>query len=231
MSAPSSRSVGAWAWPASPSSRSRWPRDLAQSGLPAGQVPGQGGSLLEKVFQVHAQSLTETLQINPHRAVRADRAGHRQEPRESSCSPSGCRIRWPTPPTASSCCWACRPRRFDSHIQLIAATQLQAGDVAIGISLSGTTRETVECLEVAKAKGATTICLTNAMKSPITTHSDCCLYATPSEIKYFQAPLASRVTQLALIDALFVFLALKHKSRTAAKLQASGEELIKRPVS
>ncbi len=54
------------------------------------------------------------------------------------------------------------------------------------------------------------------------------MYATPSEIKHFQAPLASRVTQLALIDALFVFLALKHKSRTAAKLQASGEELIKR---
>jgi DNA-binding MurR/RpiR family transcriptional regulator len=56
------------------------------------------------------------------------------------------------------------------------------------------------------------------------------LYATPSEIKYFQAPLASRVTQLALIDALFVFLALKHKTRTAATLQASGEKLVKRRI-
>ncbi|MDY6946233.1 MAG: SIS domain-containing protein, partial [Pseudomonadota bacterium] len=108
------------------------------------------------------------------------------------------------------------------------ATQLEKSDVAIGISLSGTTRETVQCLEVAKAKGATTICLTNAMKSPITKHSDFSLFATPSEIMYFQAPLASRVTQLALIDALFVFLALKHKTRTAARLQQSGEELLKR---
>jgi DNA-binding MurR/RpiR family transcriptional regulator len=68
------------------------------------------------------------------------------------------------------------------------------------------------------------------MKSPITACSDICLYATPSEIKYFQAPLASRVTQLAVIDALFVALALKNKNRTAGRLQQSGEELLKRRI-
>lgn len=52
---------------------------------------------------------------------------------------------------------------FDSHIQLIAATRLKVGDVEFGISCSGTTRETVQCM-VAKEKDATTICLTNAMK-------------------------------------------------------------------
>jgi RpiR family transcriptional regulator, carbohydrate utilization regulator len=40
--------------------------------------------------------------------------------------------------------------------------------------------------------------------------------------------LASRVTQLAVIDALFVSLALKHKNKTAGRLQQSGEELLKR---
>jgi RpiR family transcriptional regulator, carbohydrate utilization regulator len=100
--------------------------------------------------------------------------------------------------------------------------------VAFGISCSGATRETVQCLEVARGKGATTVCLTNAMKSPITAYSKYSLYATPSEIKYFQAPLASRVTQLAVIDALFVALALKHKDRTAGRLQQSAEELAKR---
>lgn len=204
-------------------------RDLAQSGLPAGQGQ-EGGTLLEKVFQVHAQSLTETLQINPpaqfEKIAQAIDRSRRVELFSIGLS-------YPVAHTAY-----CKflllglqaSAHFDSHIQLIAATQLEKGDVAIGISLSGTTRETVECLEVAKGKGATTIGLTNAMKSPITTHADYCLYATPSEIKYFQAPLASRVTQLALIDALFVFLALKHKSRTAARLQSSGEELIKRRI-
>jgi DNA-binding MurR/RpiR family transcriptional regulator len=116
---------------------------------------------------------------------------------------------------------------FDSHMQLIAATQLSKHDVAFGISCSGTTRETVRCLQVAREKGARTICLTNAMKSPITVSANIALYATPSEIKYFQAPLASRITQLALIDAIFVFLAQKNKNRTAARLQQSGEELLK----
>lgn len=203
-------------------------RDLAQSGLPGGQL--ENGSQLEKVFQVHSQSLIETVQINPpaqfERIAQLIDKSRRVELFSIGLS-------YPVAYTAY-----CKflllglqaSAHFDSHIQLIAATQLEKGDVAIGISLSGTTRETVQCLEVAKSKGAATICLTNAMKSPITEHSDHCLYATPSEIKYFQAPLASRVTQLALIDALFVFLALKHKSRTATRLQQSGEELIKRRI-
>jgi DNA-binding MurR/RpiR family transcriptional regulator len=113
-------------------------------------------------------------------------------------------------------------------MQLITATQLQPGDVAFGISCSGTTPETVQCMEVAKSRGATTVCLTNAMKSAITLNCDICLYAAPSEINYFQAPLASRVTQLAVIDALFVTLALKHKNKTGLRLQESREELRKR---
>jgi hypothetical protein len=35
------------------------------------------------------------------------------------------------------------------------------------------------------------------------------------------------VTQLALVDALFVFLAQRHKERTAIQLRNAGEELLK----
>jgi RpiR family carbohydrate utilization transcriptional regulator len=205
-------------------------RDLAQSGLPTADAQ-QNGSLFEKVFHFHAQSLVETLQINPEATL--ERVAHViEKARKIECFSIG--LSYPVAYTAY-----CKflliglpaSAQFDSHIQLINATQLKAGDVAFGISCAGTTRETVQCLEVAKAKGATTICLTNAMKSPITTYSDLRLYATPSEIKYFQAPLASRVTQLAVIDALFVSLALKHKKRTAGRLQQSGEELLKRRLT
>jgi DNA-binding MurR/RpiR family transcriptional regulator len=64
------------------------------------------------------------------------------------------------------------------------------------------------------------------MKSPITAYADLVLYATPSEIKYFQAPLASRITQLALVDALFVSIALRRKNRTLTQLQNAGEKLL-----
>lgn len=202
-------------------------RDLAQSGLPTGEAPNNG-SLFEKVFQFHAKSLVDTLQINPKAVF--ERVAHvLEKARRIEFFSMG--LSYPVAYTAS-----CKfliigfpaATQFDSHIQVITATQLRAGDVAFGISCSGTTRETVHCLEVAKAEGATTICLTNAMKSPITTCSDICLYATPSEIRYFQAPLASRVTQLAVMDALFVALALRHKNRTAQRLQQNAEGLFKR---
>jgi RpiR family transcriptional regulator, carbohydrate utilization regulator len=202
-------------------------RDLAQTGLPAGET-SESGALYAKVFQFHAQSLTETLQLNTE--VTFDRVAQALE-RSRRVEVFSLGLSYPVAYTAY-----CKflligisvAAQFDTHIQLINATQLRGGDLAFGISLSGATRETIECIRVAKARGATTVCLTNAMKSPITEYSDLCLYAAPSEIKYFQAPLASRVTQLAVIDALFVSLALKHKNKTAERLQQSGAELLKR---
>lgn len=205
-------------------------RDLAQAGLSGGNAK-QNGSLFEKVFNFHAQSLMETLQINSPAAFESA-ASVIEKARRIELFSIG--ISYPVAYTAY-----CKfqllglpaSAQFDSHIQLIAATQLDAGDVAIAISCSGTTRETVHCLEVAKAQNAFTICLTNAMNSSITEFADIRLYATPSEIKYFQAPLASRVTQLAVIDALFVSLALKNKNRTARRLQKSSEALVKHTLA
>jgi DNA-binding MurR/RpiR family transcriptional regulator len=202
-------------------------RELAQSGMSAMEST-QNGSLWEKVFQFHAQSLVETSKANPtevfKRAVQFLRRARRIEFFSIGLS-------YPVAHTAYTkflLIGLDATARFDSHIQLIAATRLDARDIAFGISCSGATRETVQCLEAARSRGATAICLTNAIQSPITECSDLCLYATPSEIKYFQAPLASRVTQLAVIDALFVALALKQKDRTTARLQQTGKELLKR---
>lgn len=206
-------------------------RDLAQSGLPAGAESREHGSLLDKVFDFHAQSLAETLRINSQNTFE-QAARLLEKARRIEFFSIG--LSYPVAYTASSkflLIGLPAGAQFDAHMQLITATQLREGDVAFGISCSGSTRETVHCLEVARSKGAHTICLTNAMQSPITVPSDCCLYATPSEIKYFQAPLASRVTQLALIDALFVTVALERKNQTAEQLQRSGEELYKRRLA
>lgn len=202
-------------------------QDLAQSGLPGMQGP-QGGSVAEKVFHSHAQSLIEALQANPASAF--DRATEMLE-RARRIEFFSIGLSYPVAYTAASkfaLLGFLAAAETDSHMQLIKATQLHPGDLAFGISCSGASRETVQCLEVAKAKGAITLSLTNAMKSPITKFSDLSLYATPSEINYFQSPLASRVTQLAVIDALFVGLALKHRSKTSARVQESRQELFKK---
>jgi RpiR family transcriptional regulator, carbohydrate utilization regulator len=204
-------------------------RELAQGGLSATSrsIEEQASlSLFENVFQFHMQSLKETLQLNNERtlqqAARIVELGRKVEFFSIGMSY----------PVAYTACNKLRligipaATQSDAHLQLIAATQLQKGDVAFGISCSGSTYETVQCMQVARENKATTLSITNCMKSPISVHSDLVLYATPSEIKYFQAPLASRITQLALVDALFVAIAQHRKNKTALQLQRAGEKLL-----
>src|SRR5437764_608641 len=60
----------------------------------------------------------------------------------------------------------------DTHNALTSAAVLQANDVAIGISHSGATTETVEALREARRRGATTAAITNFARSPITEVAD-----------------------------------------------------------
>ena len=44
---------------------------------------------------------------------------------------------------------------------------MKSGDVVVGISHSGRTKDLIDNLKVAAAAGATTICITGGIKSPI----------------------------------------------------------------
>lgn len=60
----------------------------------------------------------------------------------------------------------------DPHMQAISAATLNFGDLAIGISQSGSTKDTVDSIAIAKKHGATTICLTEHVNSPLTRSVD-----------------------------------------------------------
>lgn len=206
-------------------------QELAQAGFSAAvKVSNGNSSILNDVFQHHTQSLQETLQINGEetlvKVARALEAARRIEFFSIGLS---------YPVAYTACCklqliGLPASTHMDSHMQIVTATQLKRGDLAFGISISGSTVETVRCLEIARENRATTVCLTNCIKSPITTLADLALYATPSEVKYFQAPLAARITQLALVDVLFVYIALRRKQKTMKYLQGAGERLLEHRV-
>jgi len=199
-------------------------RDLAQSAMPASDS-AQSEHVLERVIRFHQQCLEEVLQLNTSLVV--ERVSQvLQKARHIELFSIG--LSYPVAYTAFAklqLLGLSAAALADAHLQLIAAAQLTSNDVAVGISAAGTTRETLECLDVSRQQGATVIGITNSMKSPIVELCHHVLYATPGEIKYFQAPLASRITQLAIIDTLFVALASKHRNQTAARLQRSGEAL------
>jgi DNA-binding MurR/RpiR family transcriptional regulator len=203
-------------------------RELAQGGMAASDnaLDSKTASVFDQVFQFHAKSLGETRQVNSEETML--QASHAIEGAK--------RIRLFSTGLSYAVAFTAHCKfcliglpaftESDSHMQLVSATQLGKGDVAFGISCSGRTKETVQCLKIARQQRATTICLTNCIKSPITECADIVLYATPSEIKYFQAPTASRVTQLAVMDALFVSIALRRKSQSTKQLHRIGEQLM-----
>ncbi len=96
----------------------------------------------------------------------------------------------------------------DSHLQVMAAASLSRHDVAIGISHSGSTRDVVDALGLARKSGATTVSITNFSPSPITRASDVVLLTSSSESPLGGEVLTSRIAQLCVIDVLSVALAV-----------------------
>lgn len=94
----------------------------------------------------------------------------------------------------------------DNHMQAISASHLVAGDVAIGVSHSGSSRDIVDSLKLARLHGATTVAITNRGRSPITKQSDFVLNTASDETQYSFLALNSRISQLALIDSLYYYI-------------------------
>lgn len=101
----------------------------------------------------------------------------------------------------------------DNHMQAIVASHLLPEDVVIGITHSGSSRDIVEALQLAKECGASTICITNYGKSPILKYSDIHLFTASQETQYRPFALASKMAQLGIIDTLYVYIALRKKEK------------------
>jgi DNA-binding MurR/RpiR family transcriptional regulator len=92
----------------------------------------------------------------------------------------------------------------DVHVALTSAALLGEGDVAIGISHTGTTVEVVEALEEAAKHGATTVAVTNFPRSPLARTADLVLTTAARETTYRSGAMSSRIVQLMVIDCLFI---------------------------
>jgi DNA-binding MurR/RpiR family transcriptional regulator len=90
----------------------------------------------------------------------------------------------------------------DPHLQIMSAVQLHKGDIALAISLSGSTRDTTEALQAARDAGATCMCITRYARSPITRVAHITLLAAARPATVGGHNLLGRVAQLAVIDVL-----------------------------
>ncbi|HQY94458.1 MurR/RpiR family transcriptional regulator [Caldilinea sp.] len=106
---------------------------------------------------------------------------------------------------------------IDPTVQEMYASLTSPADVAVGISHTGSSKDTVYALELAKQRGARTICITNHSDSPLTRYGDLCLFTSTRVSHFREEEMASNLATLALTEALYVGICVQ---RSDASVQA-----------
>jgi DNA-binding MurR/RpiR family transcriptional regulator len=107
----------------------------------------------------------------------------------------------------------------DPHMAISSAALRGAGDVAIGLSHTGTTVDTIDVLREARGHGALTVAVTNFPWSPITEAADYVLLTAARETAFRSGAMTSRIAQLTVVDCLFVTLAQQDLPGTRVALE------------
>ena len=188
--------------------------------------------IVGKVFAGHIQSLKETLAMIPHGDfVRVARTITKARRTVFFGVGSSGQI-------------ACDAALRLSHLDLNAeaatdlygminkALGLKRGDVAIGISHTGRSSDTIDALRLAAGRGATTVGISNQLKSPLHEVSDIFLLTSFPESRVKVAALTSRVAQVCLMDAFYLLVARYQPARLrkAEELNRVMEKLLRRPA-
>ena len=115
---------------------------------------------------------------------------------------------------------------MDMHIQLTSSVLINEKDVAIAISYSGETREILKCIENAKGNGAFTISITKAcVNNKLEALSDITLKVPSQENLLREGAISSRMSQLAIIDILFLGVARNNVKEVEERLIATRKAI------
>ena len=110
----------------------------------------------------------------------------------------------------------------DVHGGLASAAVLAPDDVAVGISHSGQTRETIEMLAEAGSRGATTVALTSFPRSPLAEVADLVLATATQATTFRPDALSARHPQLVVLDLLYIAVAQRTHERAHAAFQRTA---------
>lgn len=107
----------------------------------------------------------------------------------------------------------------DPHAAWTSAATLRPGNVAIAVSHSGATSDTIEFLRIARHSGATTIAITNHSGAPLAQQADIVLTTAARETGFRSGALGSRIAQLMVVDCMFIGVAQSSYDRSMEALR------------
>jgi len=112
----------------------------------------------------------------------------------------------------------------DSHQQIMIASMMREGDVAVVISNTGMTRTIIEVARIAREAGAKVIGLTGA-DSTLVGYCDVALIAETLDNTNIYTPTISRIAALAIIDVLSTAVALRRDADYIERFQLMKRRL------
>lgn len=112
----------------------------------------------------------------------------------------------------------------DTHLQVTSSVLMEDGDVALAISYSGETKEVLLCVENAKKNNIPVIAITKAsVDNSLANNSDIVLSVPYVERALREGAMSSRISQLAIIDMLFIGMTREDIKNVEEKLVITRE--------
>lgn len=96
---------------------------------------------------------------------------------------------------------------MDSHQQLMAASMMRPGDVAVAISNTGATLSIIELARLAREQGAQVITITGAQQTSLIDYSDILINVETLDNTDLFTPTTSRIAALVVVDIISTLVA------------------------
>lgn len=97
----------------------------------------------------------------------------------------------------------------DAHMINIMASNLTGADMVFAFSHSGESREILDGIQFARQNGAHIVSVTSYPHSSIVSISDDVIFSSSHEMKYRSDAMTSRIIQMAIIDTIYVCIAMR----------------------
>lgn len=117
---------------------------------------------------------------------------------------------------------------FDSHIIAMNCALVTSDDVVVGISASGSTKDLVDAIRIAKDNGAFIIALTNHARSPITALANAVLLGASKQSPLQGGAFSSKLAQIHVLDILSTIVSVKRKDTTFSALESTAKAVLEK---
>jgi len=106
----------------------------------------------------------------------------------------------------------------DFHFQQMLAAKMNDGDCAFIISHTGRNKDSLRLLNILKAHQVKVIAVTSFANSPLAKEADIALITTSEEVTFRPEAVTSTVSQISLMDAIFMIYGMKTSRNTEASV-------------